>query len=270
MTLQKDIQTIKKKRLFIFDLDGTIYLDGVLFPSSLDLLNHISTNLGKYVFFTNNSSRSSSDYVEKIKMLGITCDDTNIATSTQATIDYIKRFHPNKRFYVVGTVSMIQELDQGGVDVTDAYSPLVDGVILGYDTELTYQKLTDATRLLNLGKLYLATHPDMVCPTEYGFAPDCGSFALMLEIATKRKPIILGKPERTIIDLILFKTGYSAEETILIGDRMYTDIACGNHAGIDTLLVLSGETKLDDLGNSSESPSFIMSDIGELFNLLKS
>ncbi|MFA7561499.1 MAG: HAD-IIA family hydrolase [Candidatus Izemoplasmatales bacterium] len=259
---------LQAKQLFIFDLDGTLYLDGVLFPKALELLEYIKNNNGKYVFLTNNSSRSSNEYVEKLNKLGIPCDLSNVATSQQATINYIKTNHPEELFYVVGTKSMIKEMKSAGILISDDYSSKVTGVILGYDTELEYKKLEIASKLITEGAIYIATHPDLVCPVKFGFVPDCGGFIKMLEYATKRTPIVIGKPKRLIIDMILERTKMPASKALMTGDRLYTDIACGQAAGIDTLLVLSGETKEEDLKEHQNKPTYIMKDVSELYEIL--
>ncbi|MBI9010461.1 MAG: HAD-IIA family hydrolase [Tenericutes bacterium] len=263
------MKLLKNKKLFIFDLDGTLYLDGVLFPKTIELLQHIKENHGKYVFLTNNSSRSSNDYVKKIQKLGIPCDLSNVATSTQATIHYLKSNHLNDLFYVVGTNSMITEMNEAGILTTDEYKPEIDGVILGYDTELDYKKIEIATRLITEGKTYIASHPDLVCPVGFGFVPDCGAFAKMFEYATKRTPLIIGKPKRLIVDLILERTNFLPAESVLVGDRLYTDIACGQNAGIDTILVLSGETNLEDLKEVLEQPTYVLENVAALYEVLK-
>jgi HAD superfamily hydrolase (TIGR01450 family) len=163
---------------------------------------------------------------------------------------------------------MISEMREAGVFVSTEYKPEITGVILGYDTELDYKKIEIASKLITEGKIYIASHPDLVCPVEFGFVPDCGAFAKMLEYATKRTPLVIGKPKRLIIDMIFEKTNFLPTETILIGDRLYTDIACGQNAGIDTLLVLSGETNIEDLTNQSIQPTYILKDVEELYNIL--
>jgi len=266
MTTKEDI---KQKKLFIFDLDGTIYLSGVLFPESLPLLKHIVDSGMQYHVFSNNSSRSTESYLKKIRKAGIPCDHSSVATSTQVLIEYIQDNYKGKIFYVMGTKGMRKEMAKAGIPVRNKYASDIDGVVISYDTELNYQKLIDVTKLLNEGKIYLATNPDYVCPVNYGFIPDCGTYAIMLEYATKRTPKVLGKPSVEIIDHILKKTGYKKEETVMVGDRLYTDILCGNNAGIDTILVLSGETKREDLEKSPIKPTFVMEGIGELYRLLK-
>lgn len=262
-------QRLKSKRLFLFDLDGTIYLDGTLFPHSLELLETIAKQGSQAVFLTNNSSISTMKYVEKLRKLGIVCDRQSVATSTEATIAYIKKHHPGKRFYVMGTASMKSEFAEASIFIADQYSETLDGLVIGYDTELNYQKLIDATKLINQGKIYLATNPDKVCPVSYGYVPDCGSFAMMLEHATGRLPIVLGKPNAAIVDMALERTHRTKAETVLVGDRLYTDILCGHNAGIDTILVLSGETRREDLIGSIHQPTAVMEDVGVLLKVLK-
>jgi HAD superfamily hydrolase (TIGR01450 family) len=261
-------QRLKSKQLFLFDLDGTIYLDGTLFPHSLALLETIVKQGSQVVFLTNNSSISTMKYVEKLKKLGIPCERDNVATSTEATIAYLKKHHPDKHFYVMGTASMKSEFTEAAMSFTDQYMESVDGIVIGYDTELNYQKLIDATKLINQGKLYFATNPDKVCPVSYGYVPDCGAFAVMLEYATGRLPKVLGKPDPAIIDMVLERTHCQKEDAVLIGDRIYTDIACGHNAGIDTILVLSGETKKADLETASVLPTAVITGVEELWSIL--
>lgn len=137
---------------------------------------------------------------------------------------------------------------------------------MGFDTELTFQKLEDACILLNRGVDYIATNPDWVCPTRYGYVPDCGSVSQMLYNATKRKPIFIGKPEPTMALLAMEKTGFGREETAVMGDRLYTDIACGVNAGISSIFVLSGEGTMEDVENSDVKPEFIYKNIREVLN----
>ena len=139
---------------------------------------------------------------------------------------------------------------------------------MGFDTELAFQKLEDACILLNRGVDYIATNPDWVCPTWYGYVPDCGSVSQMLYNATKRMPKFIGKPEPEMALLAMEKTGFSKEETALFGDRLYTDIACGVNAGISAVFVLSGEGTMEDVEASDVKPSFIYKDIKEIYNEL--
>ena len=145
-----------------------------------------------------------------------------------------------------------------------------NALLMGFDTELTFQKLEDACILLGQGAPYVATNPDWVCPTAYGFVPDCGSVCEMLWRATSRRPIVIGKPEPLMPQLAMLEAGVSAQETLLVGDRIYTDIASGANAGIDTLLVLSGETKEEGLPTADPQPTFVLPDVAALLNILES
>ena len=142
-------------------------------------------------------------------------------------------------------------------------------VVLGFDTTLTYEKIWKACDLIRDGLPYIATHPDYNCPTETGFMPDIGSFMAMIEVSTGRKAdVIIGKPYRHIVDAVVEKTGYTLDEIAMIGDRLYTDIALGK-AGIKTILVLSGETKIEDLAESEFKADIVVKDLEDLLNQMK-
>ena len=144
----------------------------------------------------------------------------------------------------------------------------IDCLLIGFDTELTFQKLEDACILLNREIDYVATNPDYVCPTWYGSIPDCGSIADMIYNATKKRPYVIGKPRPDMVYLAMKKTGFGPEETVIIGDRLYTDIACGVNAGVSSLFVLSGEGTMQDVERSDIKPTFILHDIKELYEIL--
>ena len=262
-------ETFRSKRLYLLDMDGTLYLDENVFPHCLDFLNAIRAMGGNYLFLTNNSSKSVSKYVEKMERLHLPAEKEDFFTSTDAASAYLHRTGPYQKIYALGTASFKEQLTAAGFPITDQLEEGVDGLLMGYDTELTYRKLEDACILLNKGVTYLATNPDWVCPTAYGSAPDCGSFAQMLEHATGRMPYFIGKPRPAIAELAMEKMGCSKEETVLIGDRLYTDIACGVNAGITTCLVLSGEATLKDLEESDVKPTFICQDIAEIYGYIK-
>lgn len=216
------------------------------------------------MFVTNNSSKSAVSYVEKLKRLGIEATVEDFLTSVNASVLYLKKNFPNKKIYALGTESFKKELLESGINVTDKLEDDIDVLIMGYDTELTYRKLEDACILLGRGVDYVATNPDLVCPTEYGSAPDCGSVSIMLKNATGRTPYFIGKPEPAMINLCLEKTGIDVTDAIMVGDRLYTDIASGVNAGIDTALVLSGETDIKTAEESDIKPTYILNDISQL------
>ena len=261
--------SLKDKRLFLLDMDGTIYLDEELFDGTIDFLNHVKAIGGRYLFLTNNSSRGVGAYIEKMARLGIEAVEEDFLTSVDATIIYLKENHPGQLCYVSGTETFKKQLADSGIAVTDKLSDDVEVLVHGFDRELTFRKLEDSCILLNRGIPFVATNPDWVCPTWYGSVPDCGSVCKMLETATGRKPRFIGKPQPEMALLAMEKFGYSKEETVLVGDRLYTDIACGVNAGIDTVFVLSGEGTMEDLKTSEAQPAMIYDNIRAMLNAME-
>ncbi len=258
---------LKDKKLFLLDMDGTIYLDNDLFDGTLDFLDKVKKKGGKYLFVTNNSSKSTDAYVRKLKSIGIEADEEDFLTSTDATILYLNENYKGKKFYSLGTKTFTEQLKNAGVCVTTELEEGIYGLVISNDQELTFKKLNDACILLkNQELVYIATNPDWVCPTSFGYVPDCGSFAEMLERATGRKPHFIGKPKPEMLLLALKKYGYTKDESLMVGDRVYTDIASGYNADIDTVLVLSGEGTLQDAENTETKPTYIMQNIRELYN----
>lgn len=259
---------LKNKKLFLFDMDGTIYSENNLFDGTKELLKSISKNGGKYVFITNNSSKSLDDYIKKVNNLGIEANKDNFYTSTQATINLLQKKYKDKLIYCMGTKSLIEELLNNNIRVITSYSNKVDVVLIGFDTELNYEKLKIICRILNEKKYipYIATNPDYACPVDNGFIPDCGAMAKMIEYATKRKPIFIGKPEPTMINFVMEKYGIDREHTVVIGDRLYTDIASGINAGVCTICVLTGEATLEEISKSSIKPEIILNSVKDIYN----
>ena len=256
---------LKDKRLFLLDMDGTIYLDEQLFDGTLDFLDHVQRIGGRVMYLTNNSSKSVGSYVEKLKRLGIEAKPKDFFTSVNATVLHLQKrsFH---KIYAFGTNSFKQQLREGGLPVTDRLEEDIDCLCMGFDTELTFQKLEDACILLNRGVEYIATNPDWVCPTWYGSVPDCGSVAEMLWRATGRRPQVIGKPQPYMVELAVKQSGFTKDQAILLGDRLYTDIKSGVNAGIDTVLVLSGEATLEDLAASDVKPAYVFENIRDFLN----
>ncbi|MBR5247372.1 MAG: HAD-IIA family hydrolase [Lachnospiraceae bacterium] len=255
---------LKDIKLFLLDMDGTIYLDEDLFDGTLDFLEYVRGIGGRYIFLTNNSSKSVDKYMEKLKCLGIETTPEDFLTSTNATVLYLKKQKYHK-IYAFGTASFKEELKKADLPITDCPEEDIDCLCMGFDTELTFQKLEDACILLNRGVDYIATNPDWVCPTRYGYVPDCGSVSQMLYNATKRTPKFIGKPEPTMALLAMEKTGFGPRETAMIGDRLYTDIACGVNAGISTIFVLSGEGTMEDVERSDVKPEYIYENIRKVY-----
>lgn len=260
---------IRRKRLFLLDMDGTIYLDNDLFPGTIPFLRWVKESGGRYLFLTNNSSRSAAAYVEKLGRLGIPAAPEDFLTSVDALIADLLAGPPRRLCYGFGTESFRTQLREAGVPVTDRLEEGIDCLLIGFDTELTFRKLEDACILLNRGADFIATNPDWVCPTWYGSVPDCGSVCRMLTTATGREPTFIGKPQPEMARLAMERTGFSPEQTVLLGDRLYTDIACGVNAGIDTVFVLSGEGTQADIAAYQIHPTWVYPDIGTLYRELE-
>ncbi len=257
-----DATRLTKKKLFLFDMDGTIYLDTTLFEGVPQLLDKIEKEGGRYVFITNNSSKSVTDYVKKLHRLGLTqVDEENFFTSAQATVRLLKEKHGDGVIYVQGTNSFVQECVDNGLRVETNYTDEACAIVVGFDPEFTGEKVYITSKMLTKHDLpYYATNPDWVCPVEFGYIPDCGSMCQSYERATGKKPIFIGKPQPTMVLEVMKKFDATAEETVVIGDRLYTDIASGNNAGVDTVCVLSGEVKIDEVDKAQgvEKPTFVL------------
>lgn len=250
-----DASELKKKKLWLFDMDGTIYEEERVFDGTLDLLKNIVDQGGRYVFITNNSSKSVIDYIKKVNRLGIEANIDNFFTSAQATILFLKERYPRTKIYCQGTKSLIKELFDEGIDVTEEVGD-VDVVLVGFDMELTTRKLRNTCEILSRQDVvYLATNPDLVCPVSFGYIPDCGSICKMIENATGKKPRYIGKPEPTMVDIVREKFKVGVEQTVVIGDRLYTDIATGINAGVTAVCVLTGEANIEKIETSDIKPT---------------
>ena len=254
----------KNIKFFLFDMDGTLYLGDNLFPFTIELLQTIKSKGKRYMFMTNNSSKSVSAYIEKLAKLGIEATKEDFITSSQATAYYLKKYHKDARLYVCGTNSLKQELTENGFMVTEDIDD-TDLIVMGYDTELTYKKLWDVSYMLTTRELpYIATNPDYVCPTEWGNVPDCGSVCDMIFNATGKRPLFIGKPEPLMPQLAMEQYGYTPQETAVIGDRIYTDVKSGVNAGTLAVLVMSGETTNEILEASDVKPDLVLKDASEI------
>ena len=260
---------LQKKKLFLLDMDGTIYLGDQLFDGTIEFLNKVKERGGKYLFVTNNSSRSVNAYVQRLADMGIPATADDFLTSVDALIWYLRgNGFEDKLLYASGTATFREQLAEAGFRITTELVDGIDALISGFDTELTFQKLEDSCKLLfaNPNLPWIATNPDWVCPTSYGSVPDCGSVCEMLTRATGCKPKFIGKPQPEMALLSMERYGYTKEETMLVGDRIYTDIACGVNAGIDTAFVLSGEGTVEDIEEFNIHPSQTYQNIREILS----
>lgn len=259
----RSLDIIKTKKLFLLDQDGTLYNGSALFPQTKDFLNYIKGLGARYIFITNNSSQSVASYMQRMNAFGIKTSANDFFTSTEATIIFLKKHYPKAKVFAVGTTSFLEALKKEGIQLVSSVE--ADCALLAYDRELTYQKLIDLCELLSTKDIpYLATNPDWVCPIDFGYVPDCGSFAFMIEKATGKKPYFIGKPQPDMIEIIANKYQIQKKDVVVIGDRLYTDIQSAINAKVDSILVLSGEASLDDLKESSSQPTWVVNSIGEL------
>lgn len=262
-----DTAALKDIRLFLFDMDGTIYEEDRLFDGARELFDAIRRTGGRYVFITNNSSRSVDDYIAKVRRLGIPADEDNFFTSSQATALYLKKNHPGAKVYCQGTASLVRELSAAGIRVSTEAEDDIQVVLVGFDTELTYEKLRRTCLLLQRDIPFIATNPDLACPVSFGFVPDCGSICQMLANATGRKPLYIGKPEPVMVDIVREKYGHSRQETAVIGDRLYTDIAAGVNAGVISVCVLTGEASPEAIREGAIKPAFTLESVKDLWQI---
>ena len=263
-------ELLRSMKLFLFDMDGTLYLGDRLYSFTTELLKTIRETGGKYLFMTNNSSKSVEDYIKKLQKLGICATREDFITSSQATAYYLHKYHEGQKLHVCGTESLKAELRMEGFTVTEDIAE-VDCIVMGFDTELTFRKLHDVSYLLlTRPELpYIATNPDLVCPTEFGSVPDCGSVCIMIENATGKKPVVIGKPSPLMPQLAMERLGIPKEQTCVVGDRIYTDVKSGLNAGITGILVMSGETTPAILAESPDKPHLVLEDAGEILAALR-
>lgn len=253
-------------RLFLLDMDGTVYLGSRLLPGALDFLRYLAETGRDHLFLTNNSSRNADYYSEKLTRLGWSAGPAEILTSGEATVLYLGGIKPGARIYLLGTPGLEAEFAAHGFVLTDA-DP--DYVVLGFDMTLTYEKLVIGCDLIRGGVPFIATHPDLNCPTETGYIPDCGAMAALITASTGVSPKVIGKPNREIIDAMFRKKPVERSQVAMVGDRLYTDIVMGHNAGVAAVLVLSGEAKESDIPAAPVQPDLVVAGLGELHQRLR-
>ena len=261
-----DTNILNDKKLFIFDMDGTIYLGGNPFDFAIKYIKNLRAAGKKVLFFTNNASHTTPFYQKKLERLGFEPREDEIMTSGDVTLEFLKRFRAGKSVYLVATDELVEEYKREGINILTGDEESADIVITSFDTSLTYKKLDDACRLIRGGAEYLSTHPDMNCPTENGFIPDSGAIAALVTASTGKKPTYFGKPYRETIEMIGEATGFSNDEMCIFGDRLYTDIALGKKFGVMSILVLSGETQPADVDAAEicDKPDFVFPSLLEV------
>lgn len=266
------MEKLSRKKLFILDLDGTIYLSDKLIEGADDFLKTILESGKDFIFLTNNSSRSGKVYVEKLKGMGIDVEESQVMTSGKATILYLKGLKPGAKVFLLGTPSLEEEFLEAGFNLIKDREEKPDYVVFGFDKTLTYEKMWMACDFILEGAGYIATHPDINCPLAGGkFMIDTGSFLKAIEASIHRTPdVIIGKPNKFIIDIIKKEKGLRDEDLVMVGDRLYTDILGAQNAGIDSVLVFSGETTKEAYEGSEIKATYAFNSVERIDEILKS
>lgn len=258
-------QKLEKVRCFVLDMDGTIYLGENLFPFTKDFLAAVEQSGRTFCFFTNNSSKDTDTYLQKLARMGITIPRERMLISNGVAADYVRTHHPGARVFVLGTPLLRRELAAFGIEVVE---DAPDVVLVGFDTTLEYNRLAKACDFIRAGLPVYGLNPDLNCPTETGFIPDCGSIAKLIEGSTGRTFPFFGKPSPLTRDYIAKKTGLREEEIAIVGDRLYTDIALADNSPMCAILVLSGESKESDIGRLPGTPDLVFQNLGEIIPYL--
>lgn len=261
--VNEDISSkLKNITCYALDMDGTIYLGEQWIDGARQFLEAVESAGKQYVFLTNNSSKGPENYVEKLGRMGLSVDKSRIVTSGQATIDYLKRNYPGKKVFLLGNELLTKEFLEEGIELSEEAAEVV---VTGFDTSLTYAKMCRVCDYVRAGLPYIATHPDYNCPTETGFIPDAGAIHAFIHASAFRYPDhVVGKPCGDIMDYLARRMGVSKEETAMVGDRLYTDVAAGVNNGYTGILVLSGEATMDDVKQSDVVPDLIFTSVKEM------
>ena len=261
------------KELFIFDMDGTIYLGGIPFDFAIKFIKNLRASGKTVLFFTNNASHSTPFYLKKLSRLGFEPKENEIMTAGDVTFEFLNRHRNGKSVYMVATDELVEEYKAKGINIINGKEndpQQADIVVTSFDTSLTYEKLNTACRLIRNGAEYISTHPDLNCPTENGFIPDSGAIAALVTASTGVTPTYFGKPYKETIEMITEYTGFSIEKTCIFGDRLYTDIALGKSFGVTACLVLSGETKQNDVDSAKDAdkPDFVFDSLDDVNKIM--
>ena len=271
-----DYKKLRDCELFLFDMDGTLYLGDEVYDGAVALMEDLPRLGKKYIYLTNNSSRAGTDYIGRLRRLGFPCEAENVFTSGMATGLFLNQRHPGASIYLAGTRVFYRELVSYGIRLVNdelghTEAEDADVVVQGFDTELVYEKLDRAVHFLRRGSVFIAANPDWVCPMPRGeVLPDCGSICALLTASSGVRPEFIGKPNRNMIDVISEMTGIPNEKICAVGDRLYTDIAVAQNAGSVSVLVLSGETSPEMAAAAERQPDYTLPSVKELHELLKS
>lgn len=252
---------IKNKKGFIIDMDGVLYHGNHVLDGTIEFVGWLMANNKKYLFLTNSSERSPMELSQKLARLGINVDERHFYTSAIATASFLSNQSPHCSAYIIGEPGLMNALYNEGIAMNDV-NP--EYVIIGETRTYNFEKIEKAVQLVAKGAKLIGTNPDMTGPTEKGIMPATGALAVPIEIATGKKAYYIGKPNPLMMTHAIKKLNIDPKDTIIIGDRMDTDIVAGVESEIDTILVLSGVTNEENISNFSYRPKYIYTNIGEI------
>ena len=260
--MQAKEQALKDVRLFVLDMDGTIYLGDRPIEGALEFVRDVENTEGRdYLFFTNNASKVPASYVDKLRKMGFHATKDRIMTAGDVSAEYFPRNDPGARVYLNGTTVLMENWREKGILLVEE-DP--DICVQSFDTELTYHRLERICHYVRNGVPFFATHMDTNCPTEDGYIPDCGAICRLITESTGVEPRFFGKPFKETVDMIAAVTGVAAAEMGFVGDRLYTDVAVGVNNGAKGFLVLTGEADMETVRNSDVEPTCIYESLGEM------
>lgn len=256
-----DKSVFEKTKYFIIDMDGTFYLGNSIIPGAETFIEKLKETGRDFRFFTNNSSNNVEVCRKKLEKMGFPVSEEKIIISSHVTIDYLKRNHPGEKVYLLGNERLTNDFISAGIILTEEKP---DVIVLGFDTTLTYERISKAANWMAQGVTYIATHPDLNCPMAEGFMPDTGSMIEMFAASTGKRPLVMGKPMEETVNYVTNLLGCEREEITFVGDRLATDIAIGFNHGIPSALVLSGVTSAEEYAQSPIRASVVAEDLRQL------
>lgn len=248
---------------YILDLDGVVYHGKTVIPGAVESIGRLRDKGSRVIFLTNNATRTREAIAQRLEDMGISCSAGDVISSAYAASVYIKEQYGPSKIYPVGEQGLVDELERAG-HLISGQNQKADFVVAGLDRQFTYEKLTQALDLLNNGAGFIATNTDAMLPTEHGFLPGAGSMVAAIEAASGKEPFVIGKPEQPIMDVLLREYGLDCNECTVVGDRLETDILAGERAGMQTVLVLTGASGIEDIESSGIKPDTILDSIADL------
>ena len=254
-------QIASSKKGFICDMDGVIYHGNKLLPGVSEFVNWLKEQNKEYLFLTNSSERSPRELSQKLARMGLDVSEEHFYTSAMATATFLQSQCPNGSAYVIGEPGLVYALYEAGISMNDI-NP--DYVVIGETRSYNFEKIERAVQLVLRGAKLIGTNPDLTGPSENGISPACKALAAPIEIATGKSAYFIGKPSPLMMRHAMKKLSCHRNETIIIGDRMDTDIIAGIQTEVDTLLVLSGVTSLEEVSSFSYCPQYVLSGVGDI------